>query len=826
MFNKSERNSPDDHKTRERRRSRSRYSAHGSTSGPGALRTKSVQRSFRHLAYEMLETRRLLSGVSDLTGEITQLLNNNQTSAPTNLGTVSLGNDLTFNNVTVSFAPDIVQTGSNWTAAVTVSATSASLTVGSGATAEITGTGGNPGISGSYTLTNQPASEGAYQLTASQFDLTLSNLLTANSTDVTIDYSPAAAAGQELVQIGSLSATILPLDNAMATVDDLDIFDDHFTLGDGNITAGPITLGNILSIDQPSLQLAGVGYSAGAFTGTIGLTASSASLFPGEKDFSASADALTGSYDLASQKMTLSADNVQLSIGNILDANASELSFTLDDSTATPTVTLDAQNFNVKSPDFPSLTGTIGDLSGNNTGFTTSSVSLSSSGDITFGKILDVSSPTLSLSDFAYTIGATPAVTGTFTVGGTVKLFPGQSSFSTTVDDFSASYSIGSASFGIRASEIDLNVGKLLTATTGPVAFTFDDSTGTPAVTFDVQNVAVTSPDFPTITGTIGDLSASNTGFSVSAASLSSSGDITFGKILDVSSPTLSLSDFAYTIGATPAVTGTFTVGGTVKLFPGQSSFSTTVDDFSASYDIASANFGITASAIALQLGNLVTATTGPVKFDFVDASGSPSVSFDVQDVKLKSPDFPNLSGKIGDLSVGDSGFMVSSASLSYSGETDLGSVLSITGLTLGIESFDYSTTDDSVSGTINFGATSVSLLAGQSAFSTTVSDPSGKSTSGLSGSYDINTQAFGLQLDEIDIKVSDILEVTADDVALNVAPGSFSMTVGSAMASVPKLAGFQGTVSNLAITNDGFSIGSATLGLTGSSSAPSTSAV
>ena len=105
--------------------------------------------------------------------------------------------------------------------------------------------------------------------------------------------------------------------------------------------------------------------------------------------------------------MTLSADTVQLNIGKILDANASGLSFTLDDSSGTPAVTLDVQGLERHVlPDFPSLTGTIGDLSASNTGFTVSSASLSSSGDIEFGKItFDVSSPTLTLDDFGYTNG-------------------------------------------------------------------------------------------------------------------------------------------------------------------------------------------------------------------------------------------------------------------------------------------------------------------------------------------------------------------------------------------------------------------------------------
>ncbi len=120
------------------------------------------------------------------------------------------------------------------------------------------------------------------------------------------------------------------------------------------------------------------------------------------------------------------------------------------------------------------------------------------------------------------------------------------------------------------------------------------------------------------------------------------------------------------------------------------------------------------------------------------------------------------------------------------------------------------------VGGTITFGAQSVSLFAGQSAFTTTISDPTGKSSSGLSGSYDINTQAINFELDQVEIQVSDLLDVTADNVSVDVTPGSFGMTVGSATVSVPKLAGFQGSVQDLAITSDGFTIGSATLGFTG----------
>ena len=269
------------------------------------------------------------------------------------------------------------------------------------------------------------------------------------------------------------------------------------------------------------------------------------------------------------------------------------------------------------------------------------------------------------MSNFSYTPGASTAVTGTLTVGGTIELFPGQSSFSTTVDGFSAAYDIASESFNLQASAIDLNLGKVLTATTGPVNFTFDDSSGTPAVRFDVKDVSLTSPDFPGVTGTISDLSASNSGFSVASATVSDSSAIAFGKILDVSSPSLTFTDFDYTPGASPAVTGTFTVAGTIELFPGQSSFSTTVNGFSAAYDIASESFNLQASAIDLNLGKVLTATTGPVDFTFDDSTGTPAVSFDVQNVALTSPDFPGVTGTISDLSASNSGFSVASATVS-----------------------------------------------------------------------------------------------------------------------------------------------------------------
>src|SRR5262249_52696643 len=169
---------------------------------------------------------------------------------------------------------------------------------------------------------------GAYALTVTDLTASVPNLLTGSASNVQLHYDPSGNSGQELAQIGSLSGTLIPLNNATVTASNLDIFDNGFTLGGATLTAPSITLGKILSLDNPSLTFTGVGYNAGAFTGTIGVTANSVSLFPGQSDFSATADTLTGSYTVASQTATLSAEHFDLSVGKVLDAKATQLNFT------------------------------------------------------------------------------------------------------------------------------------------------------------------------------------------------------------------------------------------------------------------------------------------------------------------------------------------------------------------------------------------------------------------------------------------------------------------------------------------------------------------
>ena len=483
--------------SRGRRHWRKRQTAAG-----GMPRRRVIHRfrpGYYNQGIELLEMRQLLS--SDLTQEIVNLLDNGTTTGSVTLNDVTLGSFLSSSSVTVSFQ-NISQTGSNWSGTVSVSAAMASLAIGSTVSAQINGESGSPGITGSYTLTDQPAGQGAYQLSASQFGLTVSGLLTAQASDIAIDYSPTAAAGQELVEVGSLSATLLPFDNTNVTVDDLDIFDNGFTLGDATIPAPSMTLGQILTISQPSLTLSGVGDTGGALTGTIGLSASSASLFPGQSNFTATALSPSGTYTVASQTLALTAGSFDLKVGNIFEATSTPtptstpaLSFTLDDSQSPPAVTFDAQNLTLKSADFPDDTGTLTDLHADNTGFTIGTATLAYTGDAKLGTILDLTNPSINVTNFVYTVGSGGAITVGGTIGvsaDTVTMFPGQTSFTTTVGGLNASYDISSEVFALSATSFDLKAGNIFEATSTPtstntpaLSFTLDDSQSPPAVTFD-----------------------------------------------------------------------------------------------------------------------------------------------------------------------------------------------------------------------------------------------------------------------------------------------------------------------------------------------------
>ena len=721
------------------------------------------------------------------------------------MGDATLGKilDLTNPSINVSDFVYMVGSGGAITVGGTVGVSADSVTMFPGQSKFTTSVGG---VNASYDIDTQ-----VFALSATSFDLKAGNIFEATSTPTatntpvlsfTLDDSQSPPSVTFDAQNLTLKSADFP--DATGTLTDLHADNSGFTIGSATLSyMGDATLGKILDLTNPSINVSDFVYmagSGGAITvgGTIGVSADSVTMFPGQSSFTTTVGGLNASYDIDTQVFALSATSFDLKAGNIFEANSTPtstntpvLSFTLDDSQSPPSVTFDAQNLTLKSADFPNATGTLTDLHADTMGFTIGSASLSYMGDATLGKILDLTNPSINVSDFVYMAGSGGAITVGGTVGVTadsVTMFPGQSKFTTTVGGLNASYDIDTQVFALSATSFDLKAGKIFEATSTPtstntpvLSFTLDDSQSPPSVTFDAQNLTLKSADFPNATGTLTDLHADDTGFTIGSATLSYMGDATLGKILDLTNPSINVNDFAYTVGSGGAITVGGTIGvsaDSVTMFPGQSKFTTTVGGLNASYDIDTQVFALSATSFDLKAGNIFEATSTPtatntpvLSFTFDDSQSPPAVTFDAQNLTLKSADFPDATGTLTDLHADNTGFTIGSATLSYTGELSLSSVFSITGLSLGVTDFSYQTSTDggspTVGGTIMFRAQSVSLLPGQKDFTTTIGDPTGQSLSGLSGSYDFNTEVSTLQLDQVDIKVGDLLDVTADKVAL-----------------------------------------------------------
>ena len=420
-------------------------------------RSKGLRTDSKRAVFEYLEARQMLA--SDLTAEIETLLSNG-TTGTVSLPDVSLGSFLTSANVDVSIQ-NVSHQGADWTGSVTVTADTASLSIGSVFSATIKGDDvQSSGLTGSYTLSNQPLGAGAYSLSLGELDVTAENLLTGTANEVTVSYDPAAAPGQQLAHVGSLTASLSPFQNASATLTNLDIFDNGFALGDGMVSTGDFTLGSVLAVTGPTVDFASVKYLAGsAPQGTITLSAVSASLFPGNSTFTAGVQGFSGSYDLATSQLLLSAQEATLHLGKILDADATELSLSYDPA-ASPQLSVSAGTATLTSELFPHVTATVTDFTADANGISIGDAVLATTPPdqtIDLGGVIEASGLSVELAGFHYRTNPAPgdpSFDGTVKVSASsVSLFPGDSKpFSASVTGFAGSYDLNAQSLSLSAS--------------------------------------------------------------------------------------------------------------------------------------------------------------------------------------------------------------------------------------------------------------------------------------------------------------------------------------------------------------------------------------
>lgn len=602
-------------------------------------------RAFRPLgtspAIEHLEERQLLSG--DLTQEISDLLTSESTGS-FNLPNVSLGGFLTADSVNVSIQ-DVSHQGANWTATVGVTAGTAALGIGSSFSATIQGDSvQSAGVSGSYTLTNQPLGQGAYALTLAELDVTGASLFTGTAHEVAITYDPAAGTGQKLVHVGSLDAKLTPLAGTSATLTNLDIFDNGFSLENGSVQAGAFTLGKALAVTNPSVTFSGISYTAGSQpAGTVTLAVDSAALFPDSSSFTAEVDGFSGTYNLANPALSLSASEIKLKVGKILDADAKTLALAYD-STASPQFSVSAASVDLTSELFPHIAGSVTNFTADSNGISIGNATLQSTPatqTVDLGGVVEATGLSVALSGFDY--HANPSAgqnsyDGTVSVSASsVSLFPGGTKpFSASVTGFTGSYNLNAQALSLSADALDVIVGKAsdpvaeLTAT--GLGFTLapqSDGTETVGVTIGSANLSFAKLG---VSGAVTDLAINNTGFSVGSATLSTTKTIAFGSVFSVQAPSVTVTNFGYTLGQAPTFVGSVSVSAAeidLKLGGAASGKATGVKGTLSFAPGDLGHFTFTADTVDLTLGSFLDVSASKLTIDTAPAAGTDMVDVD-----------------------------------------------------------------------------------------------------------------------------------------------------------------------------------------------------
>ena len=188
-------------------------------------------------------------------------------------------------------------------------------------------------------------------------------------------------------------------------------------------------------------------------------------------------------------------------------------------------------------------------------------------------------------------------------------LFPGQTAFSSSITDFTGTYTLSTGALNITAGGATLDVGSILHLDASDLEFDYDTSTNAASsYSLTVGSATLTSPRISGLSGSLSDFTFDQTGFSLGNVDLKDS-SLSVGGLLQLDGADLSVSNLNYS-----TVTHTLDTGWRVKLtadsialFPGQSAFTSTVTGFYGSYDSSTDQLALHADGATVNIGSLVT---------------------------------------------------------------------------------------------------------------------------------------------------------------------------------------------------------------------------
>jgi len=484
------------------------------------------------------------------------------------------------------------------------------------------------GVTASYNFGNFDGTDptGQLSVTISGFQLTMGQALqiSADSSDVVITPDQQTLATIGTVTLSSPLLTSL----GMVTASNLHIDQTGFSLGSLNWTSpGAVTIGpDILSFGSVEVDVNNFALQYGAtpsVSGTISFAANDATLFPDVSVLNVSLGSLTGSFDFGNAAspglMNVQISNLNIALGEAVTINLGSVDLTPGQNTI-----LSASDVSVTANLFSGLPAfTLPTFTLTRTGFSLGNFTIQAASGIDIGNFLALSNVSIGVNDFEVDTQANPEISGsiTATIGG-MTLFPGNTAVTSSFTNIQASYDFGSTT---HPGQFSLMVDSLSLSLFGQISLAASNITITPDQTTlaTIGSATLTFAPLDNLGMTVTDLAIQKTGFTIASASVNLPSDLTLGNLLTLTSPTVTLSNVAYTFGGNLSGTVDFsTTGASLQL---GAALEASVGQSSGSYNLATHALSMTLDNFSLSLAGFANLTAAGISLSYEPATDGSS---------------------------------------------------------------------------------------------------------------------------------------------------------------------------------------------------------
>ena len=772
-----------------------------------------------------------LADVADLDTRIQTILREYQAGARTadvdlHPGSVELGGFVEMSNVTVSFKNISDPLGQSANGTVTFTTENATLFPGNPLMAEI----------GDGSVANKYGIYGSYELSTKTYGIGVTELkLSSDQIEVTVDnvlfkYNPALSSHQELVHINNVTAVLPGLKDTTVTLAGLSFRGDGFSIDNASVVLPNVKLGSVLEVTSPTVSFTNVSYTAASgsdpqlFTGTLGISAATATLFPGKK-FTGTATTVAGNYTFETNTVSVTAAQVDLTASKFFTASATNVEFHYDTQATGRQTLVTIASINLTVQPLHDLNVAVSNLAIRTDGFSIENVTVTP-GNLALGSVLTVTNPTVSLTGIDFTQptdGTAASYTGNLTLAAdAAALFPGKKfSGSITPEEegqpaISGTVNLTSGAISLTAGQVDLTSAKLFTASAKHVVLAYDPSETGSQTIVSIASIDLTIKPLKDTVVNVHNLAIRTDGFSFDNLSATLP-DMSFGSFLTIAAPTIAFTDVNLTqSGSGVTFAGSLTVSaGSAGLLPGKK-FSGTITPLAegqpaikGTVNLASGAFSLTAGQLDLTSEKLFTASATNIVLAYDPAELGTQTLVSIASLDLTIKPLKNTNVTVQNLAIRTDGFSFDDLAVTLP-DMSFGTYLTIAAPRVAFSGVNLTVSGSSVAfaGSLSVSAGSASLLPGKK-FSGTIT-PAAEGQAAIKGTVDLVTGAFSLTAGQVDLGYQNFFTGHATNVVVAFDPVAIGpqtiVSIGSMGLKFKPLNDLSIDVANLAIRTDGFS--------------------